>query len=280
MLRKRIQPLSILKKILLYAFLVLMAVIFLYPVYFVVISSVKSNTEIFTDPFLPTMHLQLDNFRRAFQVGNVGRQFLNSMVLSGSTVIVTALLSCMIAFALSRLSFKGQGAMRVYFVLGLMVPIQSIIVPLAFLVNTFSLRDNYILMILLYTAFYMPLSIFVVTGFMKALPSSLEEAAVIDGCNIYQVFTRIIFPLTKPAVATVSIFVFMYTWNDLLTAMVLIGKSQLRTISVGLLNFVGAHNSDYGSLMAAILVAILPPLLVYVFMQENVVKGITAGSNK
>lgn len=280
MKHKGVHPASITKAIFMYAFLVLMTIVFLYPVYFVAISSVKSNTEIFTNPFLPTLQLEFDNFRRAFEVGNTGRQFLNSLVLSGSTVILTALLSCMIAFALSRLCFRGQGATRVFFIMGLMVPIQSIIVPLAYIVNVLSLRDNYILMILLYTAFNMPLSIFVVTGYMKSLPTSLEEAAVIDGCNIYQVFMRIIFPLSKPAIATVSIFVFMYTWNDLLAAMVLIGKTQLRTISVGLLSFVGAHNSDYGALMAAILIAILPPLLVYVFMQENVVKGITAGSNK
>ena len=271
---------TILKAVVLYAFLILMTFVFLYPIYFVIISSLKADTYIFTSPFLPSLTLEFDNFRRAFEIGNIGRQFINSMILASSTVVLTALLSCMIAFALSRLTFKGSNAVRVFFVVGLMVPIQSIIVPLAFIVNTLSLRDNYILMILLYSAFNMPLSIFVITGFMKSLPSSLEEAAVIDGCNIYHVFLRIIFPLSKPAIATVSIFVFMYTWNDLLAAMVLIGKAQLRTVSVGLLNFVGAHNSDYGALMAAISIIILPPLLVYILMQENVVKGITAGSNK
>lgn len=269
-----------LKKIILYLFAILMLVIFLYPLYFVVISSIKSDTEIFNNPFIPNLEFQFDNFRRAIEMGNIGRQFANSMVLACGTVALSAILSSMIAFALSRLRFKGQEAVRVYFVMGLMVPIQSIIVPLAFAVNTFGLRDNYILLIMLYTAFHMPLSIFVVTGFMTNLPASLEEAAIIDGSSIYGVFLRIVLPLVKPAIATVSIFVFMYTWNDLLTAMIFIGRADLRTISVGLLNFVGAHNSDYGALMAAILFAIMPPFLMYILMQENVVKGITSGANK
>ncbi len=267
------------KKIVLYLFCILMTVFFIYPLYFIVISSAKSNTMIFENPFLPSLDFHLENFSKAWAAG-IGRQFLNSLILALGAVVVTAVFSCMIAFALTRLRFKLQGAVRVYFVMGMMVPIQSIIVPIAFMTNTFELRDNYILLIFLYSVFWMPLSIFIITGFLYSIPVSLEEAAVIDGCSIYKVFFKIILPLIKPAVATASIFVFMYTWNELLTAMIMIGKSELRTISVGLLNFVGAHNSDYGALMAAILIAILPPFFMYLFMQENVVKGLTSGANK
>ena len=164
--------------------------------------------------------------------------------------------------------------------MGMMVPIQSIIVPLAWAINNFDIRDNYLILILLFTASHMPLATFIITGSMNSLPTSLEEAAIIDGCSIYKVFTRIILPLVKPAIATVGIFVFMYTWNDLLVSMVFIGKAELRTISVGLLNFVGARKSDYGALMAAIFIAILPPLTMYLVLQENVVKGLTSGANK
>ena len=136
-----------------------------------------------------------------------------------------------------------------------------IIVPLAWAINNFDIRDNYLILILLFTASHMPLATFIITGSMNSLPTSLEEAAIIDGCSIYKVFTRIVLPLVKPAIATVGIFVFMYTWNDLLVSMVFIGKAELRTISVGLLNFVGARKSDYGALMAAIFIAILPPPL-------------------
>ncbi|MDR0599051.1 MAG: carbohydrate ABC transporter permease [Treponema sp.] len=186
----------------------------------------------------------------------------------------------MASFAISRLVFGAKKIARVYFVMGMMVPIQSIIVPLAFAASQFRLRDNYLILVLLYAAFYMPMSIFVLTGFMSNLPRSLEEAAVIDGYSMYGVFRYIILPLSRPAMATVSIFVFMYCWNDLLTPMVFIGKETMRTVSVGLLNFMGAHNSDYGGLMAAVFIALLPPLLLYIFTQENVIKGITSGADK
>lgn len=268
------------KKFILYAVSFLFLFIFIYPLYFVIISSLKTNTEIFISPFSLPKTLQFENYKTAIEIGNVGRQFLNSLFLSLATLALTIAVASMVSFAISRLRFGGQGAVRVYFVMGMMVPIQSIIVPLAWAINNFNIRDNYLILILLFTAFHMPLATFIVTGSMNSLPSSLEEAAIIDGCSIYKVFYKIILPLVKPAIATIGIFVFMYTWNDLLVSMVFIGKSELRTISVGLLNFVGARKSDYGALMAAIFIAILPPLLMYLFLQENVVKGLTSGSNK
>ena len=205
---------------------------------------------------------------------------MNSMFLAVTTLILTSIVASMVSFAISRLRFKGQGAMRVYFVMGMMIPIQSIIVPIAWVVNNLDIRDNYFLLILLFTASHMPLATFIITGSMNSLPSSLEEAAIIDGCSIYKVYSKIILPLIKPAIATIGIFVFMYTWNDLLVSMVFIGDADLRTISVGILNFVGARRSDYGALMAAIFVSILPPLIMYIVLQENVVKGLTSGANK
>lgn len=268
------------KKVILYLIALLFLFIFIYPLYFVIISSLKTNTEIFTTPFAFPKELQFLNYKTAIEIGNIGRQFLNSLFLAVVTLALTILMASMVSYAISRLRFKGQGAMRVYFVMGMMVPIQSIIVPLAWAINNFNIRDNYLILILLFTASHMPLATFIITGSMNSLPTSLEEAAIIDGCSIYKVYSKIVLPLVKPAMATVGIFVFMYTWNDLLVSMVFIGKAELRTISVGLLNFVGARKSDYGALMAAIFIAILPPLLMYLFLQENVVKGLTSGANK
>jgi raffinose/stachyose/melibiose transport system permease protein len=263
-----------------YIFCIVVAFISLYPLYFVIISSLKDNADIFTRPFTPPQNLMWGNFSRAFIVGHVGSQFINSFILSVSSLIATLILSSMASFAVSRLVFRAKNFVRLYFVMGMMVPIQSIIVPLAFAASQMRLRDNYLVLVLLYAAFYMPMSIFVLSGFMSNLPRSLEEAAVIDGCSMYGVFMRIILPLSRPAMATVSIFVFMYCWNDLLTPMVFIGKESMRTVSVGLLNFMGAQSSDYGGLMAAVFIALLPPLLIYICMQENVIKGITSGANK
>lgn len=177
---------KVINKIFLYLFATIFMLIFVYPLYFVVISSTKTSKDIFANPFTPSFEFHFENFTKAFSYG-IGRQFINSMVLSIGAVVVTSVLSSMIAFALSRLRFKGRQGMRVYFVMGMMVPIQSIIVILAYVTNMLNLRDNYVLLILLYSAFNMPLSIFIVTSQMNSLPTALEEAAVMDGCNIYQV---------------------------------------------------------------------------------------------
>ena len=271
---------KILKKIVLYLVSFLFLFIFIYPLHFVIISSLKTNTEIFIKPFSLPTSIHLENYVTAFEAGNIGRKFMNIMFLAVTTLILTSIVASMVSFAISRLRFKGQGAMRVYFVMGMMIPIQSIIVPIAWVVNNLDIRDNHFLLILLFTASHMPLATFIITGSMNSLPSSLEEAAIIDGCSIYKVYSKIILPLIKPAIATIGIFVFMYTWNDLLVSMVFIGDADLRTISVGILNFVGARRSDYGALMAAIFVSILPPLIMYIVLQENVVKGLTSGANK
>lgn len=271
---------KIVKKAGLYLIALVFLFIFIYPLYFVIISSLKTNTEIFTNPFTFPKEFHFLNYKTAIEIGNIGRQFLNSLFLAVVTLSLTILVASMVSYAISRLKFKGQGAVRVYFVMGMMVPIQSIIVPVAWAINNFDIRDNYLLLILLFTASHMPLATFIITGSMNSLPTSLEEAAIIDGCSIYKVYSKIVLPLVKPAIATVGIFIFMYTWNDLLVSMVFIGKAELRTISVGLLNFVGARKSDYGALMAAIFIAILPPLSMYLILQENVVKGLTSGANK
>ena len=250
---------KILKKVLLYLVSFLFLFIFIYPLYFVIVSSFKTNTDIFIKPFSLPTSFHWENYRTAFEVGNIGRQFLNSMFLAVTTLALTAVIASMVSFAISRLRFRGQGAMRVYFVMGMMIPIQSIIVPIAWAVNNLDIRNNYALLILLFTASHMPLATFIITGSMNSLPSSLEEAAIIDGCSIYKVYSKIVLPLVKPAIATIGIFVFMYTWNDLLVSMVFIGDADLRTISVGILNFVGARKSDY--------------IMVYSNQRNSVCKG-------
>ena len=126
-----------------------------------------------------------------------------------TTLALTALVASMVSFAISRLRFTGQGIMRVYFVMGMMIPIQSIIVPLAWAVNNLNIRDNYFILILLFTASHMPLATFIITGSMNSLPASLEEAAIIDGCSVYQVFSKIILPLVQSRQSRLWVYLFL-----------------------------------------------------------------------
>jgi raffinose/stachyose/melibiose transport system permease protein len=170
--------------------------------------------------------------------------------------------------------------MYLLFIMGMMIPLQSTMIPLAFNIGKFGLKDNFIALILVSSAYSISMTVFILTGFMKSIPDALEESAIIDGCNVFQVFTKIIIPISMPAVATASIFNFLNTWNNLLFPLLFISDNDKMPISYGLLAFRGEKVGDFGGLMAAIITTIIPPLLAYVILQEKVEKGLTAGAVK
>ncbi|MBU9728403.1 carbohydrate ABC transporter permease [Lachnospiraceae bacterium ASD4241] len=267
-------------RVLLYGTLILFAVICLYPVYFTLVSSLKNNTEIFTNPFSLPAQPQFDNYVRAWEIGKIGIYFRNSIVLTVATLLVTGFTGSLAGYILAKFKFRGKGFIYLLFLAGMMVPIQTVIIPLAFTLGKFGIVDNYPVLILLYSAFCLSMTVFIVTGFMKGLPDELEEAAVMDGAGHAAVFFRIILPLSMPAIASASIFNFVSSWNNLLFPLVFLGNDNLKTISIGLLSFFGAYTSDYGAVMAAIGVSILPPVIMYILLQEKMEKGLTAGAVK
>lgn len=279
-LNSRARIKKILCRILLYSVLILFAVICLYPVYFTLVSSLKTNTEIFTNPFSMPADPQFDNYVRAWEIGKIGIYFRNSIVLTVATLVVTAFAGSLAGYILAKFKFRGKGLIYLLFLAGMMVPIQTVVIPLAFTLGKFGIVDNYPVLVLLYSAFCLSMTVFIVTGFMKGLPDELEEAAVMDGAGPAAVFFRIILPLSMPAVASASIFNFVSSWNNLLFPLVFLGNDNLKTISIGLLSFFGAYTSDYGAVMAAIGVSILPPVIMYILLQEKMEKGLTAGAIK
>lgn len=279
-LNSRARIKKILCRILLYSVLILFAVICLYPVYFTLVSSLKTNTEIFTNPFSMPADPQFDNYVRAWEIGKIGIYFRNSIVLTVATLVVSAFAGSLAGYILAKFKFRGKGLIYLLFLAGMMVPIQTVVIPLAFTLGKFGIVDNYPVLVLLYSAFCLSMTVFIVTGFMKGLPDELEEAAVMDGAGPAAVFFRIILPLSMPAVASASIFNFVSSWNNLLFPLVFLGNDNLKTISIGLLSFFGAYTSDYGAVMAAIGVSILPPVIMYILLQEKMEKGLTAGAVK
>jgi raffinose/stachyose/melibiose transport system permease protein len=268
------------RRVALYAVLVFWACVSLYPFYFALVSSFKINAEIFREPFAPPLHVTIENYIRAWNIANMGVYFRNSIALATMTVVLLLITGSMASFVLSRLRFRLNGVIFIFMIMGMMIPIHSTIVPLAFMIGRLHLRDNYIVLSLLYTAFQLPMTVFVLTGFMKSIPSDLEEAAVMDGCRHWQVYRVVIIPLSTSALATVSVFNSLYAWNDLLFPLLFVSKRNLRTISLGLISFFGERNSDYGGVMAAIVLAFIPPLIAYALFQRRVEAGLTAGAVK
>jgi ABC-type glycerol-3-phosphate transport system permease component len=263
------------------------AVIVVYPMFWLFYSSLKSDQEIFLRPFeLPKLAgLHWENFSHAWVQGNFRTYFLNSVLMTFSTVIVTTLLSAMTAYALSRFRFFGVRAIYFYFLAGLMIPIQLAIVPLFFEMKGMGLLNDRFGLFLVYLAFGFPFSVFVLTGFFKSLPASLHEAALLDGATEAQAFWHVMLPMARPGLITVSIFLFLGNWNEFFVAfMLLSGRASdaIRTLPLGLakITIVSNYRSDWGIAFAGLVLMMLPTLIAYIFLQKHLTKGITAGAVK
>ncbi|MGL4866986.1 MAG: carbohydrate ABC transporter permease [Cetobacterium sp.] len=263
-----------------YSFLIFVSLSFIGPMIFTVFSSFKNNNEIFSTPFSIPKIFRVENFIEAWNAANMGTYFFNSIVISVSTVIILIFTASMVSFVLSRFNFKFNKYLSVFFLLGMMIPMQSVLVPISYFVGILNLKNNLIALVLVYVAFSLPFSILVLTGFMKGINNSLIEAAIIDGASFWQVYLKLVLPLSMPAIATVSIFNFLGAWNNVVFPLLFINDNKLKPITLGLLNFNGERGSEYGLLMAAITITVLIPLIIYMLFQEKIEGGLTAGAIK
>ena len=267
-------------KVIAYTFLIIMAIIFVMPMLFTIISSLKTKLDIFSDPFALPKNPQWSNYVIAWKDANMSAYFINSVIQSGSTVILTSLISTMAAYALARFDFKLNKVLVLVFMLGMMVPMHTILVPVSYIIGLFNLKNNIFALVLVYVAFNLPFSIMVMITFMKGVNRSLEEAAIIDGANYFKIYSKIMIPLTLPAISTISIFNFMGAWNNILFPLLFINDKRLRPISLGLLNFNGERGSEYGLMMAGIVITVAVPLAIYLLFQEKVESGLATGAVK
>jgi hypothetical protein len=263
-----------------YVFLIFMALVFVAPMLFTIISSLKTKLEIFSNPFALPKVPQWNNYIVAWKDANMSDYFINSLIQAGSTVILTSIVSTMAAYALARFEFKLNKILVIIFLLGMMVPMHTILVPISYIIGLFNLKNNILALILVYVAFNLPFSIMVMITFMKGVNRSLEEAAIIDGASYFQIYSKIMIPLTLPAISTISIFNFMGAWNNILFPLLFINDKKLRPIALGLLNFNGERGSEYGLMMAGIVITVAVPLTIYLLFQEKVESGLAAGAVK
>lgn len=267
-------------KIGIYGFLTLMALMFICPMVFTVLSSFKVNTEIFGSPFSLPKKFLFENYVEAWKGANMSTYFINSIFISLATVAILVIVASMASYALSRFKLKWGRGMIIFFLSGMMIPIHTILVPVAYVIGMFNLKNNLAALVLIYVAFSLSFSIFVLERFMRSINVSLEEAAIIDGAGFFQIYSKIMLPMTVPAISTVSIFNFLGAWNNVLFPLLFINDNKLKPIALGLLNFNGERGSSYGPLMAAIVITVFVPLVVYLLFQEKVESGLAAGAVK
>lgn len=264
-----------------YTVLGIWAIINLFPLYWMVTFSLKDNSEIFGDNVIGLpKHWIWSNYQAAMTTGNMGRYFLNSFIVTGLTILFTVLLAMMATYALTRLEWKGRKMVNNVFMLGLTVPIHAAILPVFVILRFFKMTNSYQALIIPYVAFALAMAIMVSGSFMANIPEELEEAACIDGCGVFGIFFRIILPLMKPAVSTISIFTFLSAWNELMFAVIFISDSKYRTLSVGIQTLSGSYTTDWGPIGAALVIATLPTIVLYCFMSKKIQQSLMAGAIK
>nr|WP_133578871.1 carbohydrate ABC transporter permease [Aureibacillus halotolerans] len=263
-----------------YIVLSIYGLINVYPLIWMFINSFKSNAEFAKDSFgLPEVW-QFENYARAWETANLDVYFLNSLIVSVTAVIVTVFAGAMASYFLSRFVFKGRKVLQSFFVFGLLIPIHATLVPMFILMRNIGLLDTHIGLILPYVAFNLPITIFLLVSFMESFPKDIEESAVMDGCGVFRIFWSIILPMTRPAIATVVILNVINNWNEFSFALVLINDDALKTLPYGLANFSGQYTTDYGSQMAGLTLAVIPIVIIYLLLEKQLVKGMTAGAVK
>ncbi|WP_078393697.1 carbohydrate ABC transporter permease [Shouchella patagoniensis] len=270
--------LSIIGKVFIGSFL-LMTV---YPIVWLLLSSFKEPAEFITNSMnaLPE-GLYFGNYVEAWNTGNMGVYFRNSILVTFPALVCIILFGSMAAFAIEKLRWKLKNVVMLLFLAGIMIPVQIVLLPLFQMYFNANLLNSLFGLGLVYLVFGLPLTIFLFTSYFKSVPNELIEAAVVDGATIYQIFFKLAFPLIKNAIVTVALVQFFFVWNDLIFAMSFISDSELRTIQTGLMSFAGEYGQrEWGPTFASISLAVVPILILYVFLNKLVMKGMTSGAVK
>ncbi len=284
MKKKTISP----GRVLIYLFLCIWAASTIYPIFWVIQNSFKAKDKILANSFaLPIGDLfTLANYRKAFNNLNIFGAYKNSLVISGAVCVIVVLLAGMAAYALSRYVFRGSKLLYTLVVASMMFPIYATIIPVYTMetrwgiANTSSWGLSMLSVILPQVAGNLAFAIIVLTGYIKGLPIELEEAAYMEGCNAFQIFFKVIMPLTKPSFATVAIFSFLWSYNDLFTQMFFLRRPEVRAITRLLNELTSQEGTNYGLMAAAVTLVVVPVIIVYIFLQKYIIKGMTAGAVK
>lgn len=250
------------------------------PLSLVVFTTFKTTRELYAAPLAPPTTLRLDAYRDLLARASMGTYFRNSIVVTLATVVIVLLLGSLVAHAIARSRSWKATALFAFFVAGLMVAPQVYMSPLFVVVDYLGLVNRLPGVVLVTAASQLPIAVLILTGFMRSIPLDLLDAAQVDGASEWGLYRRVVVPLTAPAFATLGIFSLVITWNDLLFPLLFLRSDQVRTLPLALLSFRGEYVTNYPVLFAGVVLATLPLLLAYVFLQRYFIEGMTAGSVK
>jgi len=263
-----------------YAILGLASASMVAPFLWMVLSAMKTNAEIFASPWSLPANWSLENFENAFVIGRLHRYALNSLIVTSATVVALLFIASLAAFAFARLKFPGRDILFPVFLIGLVVPLQGVLIPLFVLLREAGLLYTRGALILPYVSWGLPLAIYVLRAYFLNIPSEIEDVARIDGCGSFGLYWRVLLPVAKPALAAVTIFTALDAWNELLLVQLFIMDEKLYTLPMGMLNFSGHHSRDYPLIFAGLSLVALPMIALYITLQKWFISGLTSGAVK
>ncbi len=277
------KPLSKKKNILFCVISIVLLVILLFPLFWILVTSLKTEQEIFQNP--PTLFphiLNLASYAAQIETGdfNMFRSFANSLVISTGATLIAVVLAVPASYAIAKYHFKGRNAMLLGFLVTQMLPVSVLLTPMFIMMKNLGLYNTWGAAILADATIGIPFSVLILKNYFSSIPKELEEAAYIDGCNRFTAFLRILIPIAKPGVVVCAIFSFLYAWGDLAYGMTFIIDQKKRPMTAGIFNFMGQYGTKWSYLTAFAVVSIIPVALIFIFMQKYIVSGMTSGAVK
>jgi N-acetylglucosamine transport system permease protein len=254
----------------------------LFMLIWVILASLKSNRDLYTNIWALPSQLHFENFTKALFTINMGQYFLNSLVVVMPSLFLILALSAPASYVLSRKKFKGSNLITMLFIAGIGIPVPLLFIPLFVILTKLHINNTLYGLGVLYIATSLPFTVFMLTGFFGSLPVELEEAAIIDGASDFQVFFRVMLPLASPGLITAAIFNFIGIWNEYQLALVFLNDPNKSTLSLGLYSLTNAmqYTGDWTGLMAGVVIVMVPTIILYIILSEKMISGITMGAVK
>lgn len=262
-----------------YLVLSLWAATTIYPMLWVVMNSFKSSQDIIDNAFALPTSFNLDNYVRAFEE-HVLSGYINSFIISGTVVVFTVIFGSMAGYIVGRFDFKAKKIVQALVMGSLLIPVFATILPVFEMLLHMKLVDKHLGLILPQIAGNLPFAIMVLSSFMETIPGEMEEAAIVEGATTFQVFTRVIAPITKPSIATTAIFAFLWSYNDLFSSLIIMRTKDKMPVNVLLTEISSQYGTNYGLMASVIVIIVIPVILFYALAQNQIVEGMTAGAVK
>ena len=267
--------------IILEVILILCAAVYIYPVFLMFTNSFKSFKEVLVNVVALPTHLEFGNYTHVIEKINYGRLFFNNVVITFTGILGIVFFSSLAAYILARRNTRFTRAAYMFCIIPMLVPFQTIMITLVKVMKTLHLSGSLLGLGIQYWGFGIPMAVFIYMGFIKTIPRAIDESATIDGASAFSTYVRIIFPLLKPVTATVMVLDVMWIWNDFLLPMLMVNSSpKTKTLTLAAYTFVGQYNTQWQYAMTAMVLALLPSILFFIFMQKHIIKGVVAGAVK